>query len=114
MRQIMVIVANSNNSKMEVYSCINEEEAKQYIKERYVMEIQNAPYYDFENSYIDKSLKSAKVCAGIYSVKISMCNNIKYVNKNLKRNNKRNGYHKNRKVKHMSNKMIRSELNNVQ
>ena len=90
MKQILVIVSNSNNAKMEVYQFVNEEDAKNYIKDRYVKEIRKAPVYDYENTYIDKSFRNAVVSAGIeYSVKISMCCNVRRFYKK-----KRGGYKK--------------------
>lgn len=80
MKNIMVIVSKSNRSKVEVYNFINEEEAKRYIKERYVKEIQKPAICDYDNTYIDRNFRHAKVSAGIYSVSINLCSNVKYYN----------------------------------
>lgn len=105
MKQIVVVVVNSSKSVMEVYNYINEEEAKKYVKERYLIEIQNAPYYDFENSYISKNFRKAKVCAGNYNVRISLCSNVRNGNKK----SKCSGYYDERKAKHLSNMKIRMQ-----
>jgi hypothetical protein len=87
MKEIMVAVVNSSKSKVELFKFINEEEAKNYIKQRYTSEIRNAPIYDYEHTFIDKSFRNAKVSAGVYSVNIIMCKNVKSYNNKIKRKN---------------------------
>ena len=95
MKNIMVVVANSNHAKVEAYKFINEEEAKNYIKDRYVKEIQKPTICDYDNTYIDKNFRHAKVSAGIYSVSISLCSNVKYYNAK----NRNSSYRKRRRNK---------------
>lgn len=94
MKNIMVVVSNSNKAKVEVFKFINEEEAKKYIKDRYVKEIQKPAICDYDNTYIDKNFKYAKVSAGIYSVSISLCSNVKYYH-----TKKRKSYYRKRNIR---------------
>lgn len=77
MKRIRVIVIGTNK-KAEVIKCLNINEAKEYIKAKYVEEIRKAPFYDYEHSFVSRSFKYAQVSAGVFGVKMWICNNSRY------------------------------------
>lgn len=74
MKKTSVIIVYSNK-KAEVVECSNISDATEYMKQRYIEEIRKAPFYDYEHSFISRSFKYAQVSAGVFGVKMWICNN---------------------------------------
>ena len=55
MKKVNVIIIHSNK-RVEVIECLNISDATEYMKQRYVAEIRKAPFYDYEHSFISRSL----------------------------------------------------------
>ena len=97
MKRIRVIVIGTNK-KAEVIKCLNINEAKEYIKAKYVEEIRKAPFYDYEHSFVSRSFKYAQVSAGVFGVKMWICNNSRYYKRKAgKWNGKRKEYGRSKK-----------------
>ena len=77
MKKTSVIIIHSNK-KAEVVECSNISDATEYMKQRYIEEIRKAPFYDYEHSFISRSFKYAQVSAGVFGVKMWVCNNSRY------------------------------------
>lgn len=69
-----VVIIRANRKPNVVANFENEVGAIEYLKEMYVTEIRNAKVFDYANTYISKDYKSAHVSAGIFSVKLYVCN----------------------------------------
>lgn len=88
MKKTRVIIVQSNK-RTEVIECSNVSDATEYIKERYINEIRKAPFYDYEHSFISRSFKYAQVSAGVFGVKMWICNNCKYYKRKRGKRNER-------------------------
>lgn len=69
----LVIVTKNGWTMAEAIWCNSMRTAKEYISCRYLKEIKKAPFYDYVNSYITPDWTYAQVSAGVYSVKIRLC-----------------------------------------
>lgn len=85
MKQILVVITEKCNSNVEVFSFANKEDAREFIKTKYIQLIQSVDYYDYKNSYISKKFELAQVSSYSNVYRINMCSNITEVSKNRKR-----------------------------
>lgn len=97
MKRVKVIVVGTNK-RAEVIECSNTNEAREYIKTRYIEEIRRAPFYDYEHSFVIRSFKYAQVSAGVFGVKMWICCDSRYYKRKAgKWNGKCKGYRRSKK-----------------
>ena len=85
MKQIMVVITEKNRTKAEVYSFTDKNDAREFIKEKYLALIRSVDQYDFENSYINKKFDFAQVSSYSNVYQISLCSNVIEVSKRKKK-----------------------------
>lgn len=76
MKKTRVVI--QNNTKMQIVECSNIYNAMEYIKKRYVAELRNAAFYDYEHSFIAKNYSYAQVSAGTRNIKMWVSSSNKY------------------------------------
>lgn len=69
--KVLIIVSKSNQVK-EVYECESEDDAKDFLLEKYKQIIKIIEPFDHHNTYISKDFTNAKISAGIYSIKLML------------------------------------------
>lgn len=76
--QWVLVVMKKGNRNCEALWFEHENEAKDFIVQKYRESIKKAPFYDFENSYISDEHTYAKVTSGLSSIKLMLCKNIRH------------------------------------